>query len=185
MGKLVAFEWLSADGVFDANYMQEWFFPYDSPERRKFIKETYLQADALLMGRNTYEMLATYWAELEDDAQDGLAGTLTHLPKFIASDGGAVADWGETTMLKGDVEAEIEKLKGKMGTIMIIGSAMLAESLAKAGLIDEYKLLVHPFVMGTGRHFFSEGMKTPMQMTGVKELDQGTITIDYRVKKAE
>jgi dihydrofolate reductase len=182
MGKLVAFEWVSADGVFDANNMDQWFFPYDSQKRREAIKETYQQADAFLMGRATYEMLAPYWAELPDDDKDGLAGVLTHTPKFVTSDGSVVAEWGDTTMLKGDIEAEVKRLKGKTGTLMIIGSAKLAESLAQAGLIDGYKLLVQPFIMGSGRHFFGGGMKTPLELAEVKELDQGILLLDYRVK---
>ncbi len=182
MGKLVAFEWVSVDGVFDADNMDQWFFPYDSAERRTFIKETYQQADVFLMGRTTYEMLAPYWAGLPDDDKDGLAGVLTHTPKFVASDGTMVADWGETTLLKGDVEAEVKKLHNKGGTIMIIGSATLAESLAKAGLMDEYQLLIQPFIMGAGKSFFRKGMKTPVELAVVKELDQGMLLLHYRVK---
>lgn len=183
MGKVTAFEWVSVDGVFDANNMDQWFFPYDSAERRKFIKQTYQQAGAFLMGRTTYEMLAPYWAELPDDDKDGLAGVLTHTPKFVASDGAQVADWGDTTILEGDIIAEVKKLQHKIDNIMIIGSAKLTDSLARAGLIDEYKLLVQPFVMGSGRQFFSEGMKTPVQLAEVKELDQGILLLHYRVKK--
>jgi dihydrofolate reductase len=183
MGKLVVFEWMSVDGVFDAELMGEWFFPYDSVERRKSIKETYQEANALLMGRTTYEMLAPYWASLDDEDKDGLAGVLTNTPKFVASNGGSVADWGDTTILRGDIEAEIRKLKGTYKNVMIIGSAKLADSLARAGLIDEYKLLIQPFVMGTGRHFFGEGMKAPVQLIEAKELDQGILLLHYRVKK--
>jgi dihydrofolate reductase len=183
MGTLLAFEWLSADGVFDANNMDEWFFPYDSAERRAVIKAAYQQADVLLMGRSTYEMLAPYWSGLPDEDKDGLAGVITHTPKFVASDGQVVAKWGETTLLKGDVEAEVEKLKGTVGTVLIIGSATLAESLARAGLVDGYKLLVQPFIMGTGRRFFSDAMKTPVELAGVKECGQGILLLDYRVKR--
>lgn len=183
MGKLVAFEWISIDGVFDADYMDEWFFPYNSAGRQKIIKTTYQQADAFLMGRNTYEMLAPSWSAMSDDDMDGVAGVLTNTPKFVASSGSAIADWGETTILEGDVVAEVKKLKDKMGAVMIIGSAELADSLAAAGLIDEYKLLVQPFVMGTGRKFFSEGMKAPVKLVEVKELDQGILLLDYQVKK--
>lgn len=182
MGNLIAFEWLSADGVFDADIMDEWFFPYDSQERRKLIKDTYKDADALLMGRNTYEMLAPYWSRLPDDAEDGIAGVLTHTPKFVASDGDIVANWGETTMLNDDVEAEIKKLKQKIDNILIIGSATLSESLAQAGLIDEYKLLVQPFIMGTGRRFFSEGMKTPVRLVKIEQLNPDLLLLDYQVK---
>lgn len=183
MGNLVAFEWTSVDGVFDADLMGDWFFPYDSAERRKTIKEVYQQADAFLMGRATYEMLAPYWASLPDDDKDGLAGVLTHTPKFVASSGPEVAKWGETHLIKTDIEAEIRKLKQTNKNIMIIGSAKLADSLARAGLIDEYKLLVQPFVMGTGRQFFGEGMKAAVQLSEVKKLDQGILLVDYQVKK--
>lgn len=183
MSKLVAFEWMSIDGVFDANSMDEWFFPYDSAVRRQAIKETYEGADAFLMGRTTYEMLAPYWSELPDDDKDGLAGVLTHTPKFIFSDGSSVADWGNTTILKGDVEDEVKKLKNEFGNIMIIGSAILAESLARVGLIDEYKLLVQPFIMGSGRQFFSEAMQTPLKLTSVNTIDQNVVLFHYRVEK--
>ena len=183
MGKIIAFEWISVDGVFDANNMEQWFFPYNTPARQQFIKETYQQADAFLMGRTTYEMLAPHWSQLSDKEERGVAGILTHTPKFIVSDGSAVADWGDTTIIKGDVEAEVKKLKHDVENIMIIGSSTLAESLAEAGLIDEYKLLVHPFIMGTGQSFFREGMKTPMQLAEVKKLDQDLLLLHYRVKK--
>ncbi|BDA78171.1 riboflavin biosynthesis protein RibD [Leptospira kobayashii] len=183
MGNVVAFEWLSGDGVFDADFMEEWFFPYDSPERRKFIKETYREANAFLMGRNTYEMLAPYWSQLPDEDMDGLAGVLTHTPKFIASHGPQVAHWGDTTILKGDIKAQVKKLKSEVSNIMIIGSATLAESLAQVGLIDEYKLLVQPFIMGTGKRFFTESMKTPLELVEVKKLHQDMVLLHYRVKK--
>ena len=182
MGSLVAFEWVSLDGVFDASNMEDWFFPYDSRERRMVIKETYQQADAFLMGQTTYEMLAPYWSELPDNDKDGLARVLTHTSKFIASDGDVIADWGSTTILKGDIEDEIKKLKNGHKSVLIIGSATLAGSLAQAGLIDEYKLLVQPFIMGTGRQFFSEEMKAPLQLADVKTVDQDILLLHYRVK---
>jgi len=183
VGKLVAFVWMSIDGVFDADYMGEWFFPYDTASRRKFIKETYAEADALLMGRTTYEMLASYWSPLSDEEQDGIAGVLTHTPKFIASSGEVIAQWGETTLLQGDVEAEVKKLKQENGKIIIIGSAILAKSLASAGLIDEYKLLIPPAIVGEGKQFFSKEMKAQVQLSGLETLDENTVLVDYAVKK--
>ena len=163
--------------------MGEWFFPLDSLERRKFIKQTYQGADALLIGRTTYEMLAPYWAGLPDDENDGLAGVLRHMPKYVVSDGAIVAEWGDTTILKGDIEAMIKKLKHEVGNIMIIGSSALAESLAEAGLMDEYMLFVQPFIMGSGKTFFRKGMKTPVELVEVKKLNQGILFLHYQVKK--
>src|SRR5208337_715668 len=65
--KLVVSEWVTLDGVFDANTMEQWFNPYDSINRQKYIKETVLKVDAFLFGRTTYEMLAPYWSSLKDD----------------------------------------------------------------------------------------------------------------------
>ena len=182
MGKLVAFEWVSVDGVFDASNMDEWFFPYDSKERRKAIKETYQQADAILMGRKTYEMLAPYWAGLPDDDKDGLAGVLTHTPKFIASSGNIVANWGDTSILGEDVENKIKKLKNEHKNILIIGSATLTGTLAQIGLMDEYKLLVQPFIVGAGRQFFDEKMKTGLQLAGIEKVGQDVLLLHYRIK---
>ena len=181
MGSLIAFEWVSVDGVFDAAHMEDWFFPYDSLERREFIKETYRQADVFLMGRTTYEMLSPYWAQLPDDAQDGLAGVLTHTPKYVTMDKPVTTPWGETTTIAGDIAAEVKELKREVGTVMIIGSATLTESLARVGLVDEYKLFVQPFVMGIGRQLFGAGMKTPLELVEAKELDRGTLLLHYRV----
>jgi len=169
---------MSVDGVFDAANMNKWFFPFDS----RFIKKTYESADALLMGRVTYEMLAPYRSPLSDDQQDGLAGTLKNKPKFIASSGSKVADWGDTTLISDNVEEAVKELKSKIGNI-IIGSAKLAESLAKASLIDEYKLLVTPVIAGNGRHFFSEEMKTQMELDKFDTLDQNTLLLNYKVLK--
>lgn len=182
MGTLVAFEWMSLDGVFDADTMENWFFPYDSRERRLAIKETYQQADALLMGRNTYEMLAPYWSSLADDDKDGLAGVLTHTPKFIVSSGDIVADWGETTILE-DAEESVRKLKTEHKNIMVIGSAMLATSLAQAGLIDEYILLVQPHIAGTGRHFFNEAMQAPLKLLKTRTINDELLLLNYSVNK--
>lgn len=78
MGKLVVFEWMSLDGVFDAETMGEWWEPYDSDDRQRCIQDTYLHTDAFLMGRQTYEMLGPHWSSLGDDeAGASLASSTT------------------------------------------------------------------------------------------------------------
>jgi len=85
MGTLMAFEWMSADGVFDASSMGEWWDPYNSPSRQECIKQTYGQVDGFLMGRTTFEMLEPYWSQLTDQAMGGVAGILTHTQKYVVS----------------------------------------------------------------------------------------------------
>jgi dihydrofolate reductase len=184
VGKLTAFEWVSLDGVYDAESMHQWFFPYDSLERRKFILGTYEQSDGLLIGRATYEMLAPYWSSLADEDQDGLAGVLRRKPKYVATNEHFPWNWGTTTFFSGDTPSEVEKLRGRVPNLLLIGSRTLARDLAASGLIDEYKLLVQPFIMGTGERFFDETIPTPLRLLGVQELDQGMLLVHYAVEKS-
>lgn len=181
MGILAAFEWLSLDGVYDADSMHQWFFPYDSLERRKFILRTYERSDALLMGRTTYEMLAPYWSSLADGEQDGLAGVLRRKPKYIASNDPDMSDWGTTTFFSGDTLSEVEKVKKEVSNLALVGSGTLANTLAQSHLIDEYHLLVQPYIMGSGRKFFTENLQAPVRLLNVEKLDQGMLFLQYKV----
>ena len=127
-------------------------FPYDSPERRAHIKEGLERSDAYLLGRVTYEMLAPYWSELPDEAEEGIAGLLNHLQKYVVSSSLARADWQPSSIIRGDVEETITQLKQQPGKdILIDGSATLVRSLMAKDLIDEYRLLVAAHDDGNGQ----------------------------------
>src|SRR6266568_8982994 len=161
MRKLVVSEWVTLDGVFDADTMDQWFTPYDSIDRQKYIKETVLASDAFLFGRATYEMLAPYWSRLKDNEMGGVAGKLNSAPKYVVSSKLKKAEWNNSTIIKENVVKEIIKLKQQPGQeIQIEGSATLVQSLMGADLIDEYRLLVHPIIMGSGKRLFKDGMVT-------------------------
>jgi dihydrofolate reductase len=84
MRKLVVSAWITLDGIFDADIMQEWFFPFNSTAKDEYIRDSILQADALLVGRTTYEMLASYWPfQLNDD--NGPASKINSMKKFVVS----------------------------------------------------------------------------------------------------
>ena len=84
MRKLIVSAWITLDGVFDADTMNEWFIPYDSVERQNYIREGVLAADLILLGRTTYEMLAPYWSSLKNNEM-GIAAKLNSVPKAVVS----------------------------------------------------------------------------------------------------
>ena len=137
MRKLVVSEWVTLDGVFDADTMDQWFNPYDSIDRQQCIKETVLASDAFLFGRATYEMLAPYWSSLKDNEMEGVAGKLNSAPKYVVSSTLKKAEWNNSTIIKESVVGEITKLKQQPGQeIQIEGSASLVQSLMEAHLLS-------------------------------------------------
>jgi dihydrofolate reductase len=110
MRQLVVSEWVTLDGVFDADIMEQWFNPYHSDDRAEYIKETILASDAILLGRATYEMLAPYWSSLWNNEM-GIADRLNSLPKYVVSSTLKKAEWNNSTIIKENVMEEITKLK--------------------------------------------------------------------------
>jgi dihydrofolate reductase len=176
--KLVVSEWMTLDGVFDADTMKEWFEPYDSPERQNYIRENVLTSDAFLVGRVTYEMLASYWPNQKNNEM-GIADRLNSAPKYVVSSTLKKAEWNNSTIINEDVVEEVTKLKQQPGqNILMFGSATLVQSLMEADLIDEYRFLVHPTIMGAGKRFFKDGMvATKLKLVKTKILDSG-VTLD-------
>jgi dihydrofolate reductase len=181
MGKLIVSEWLTLDGVFDGSTMAQWFTPFDSEDRRKYIVDTMLACDAILFGRTTYEMLAPYWSLLKNN-EDGLADKINSVHKYVVSSTLKKADWNNSTIIKENVIEEITKLKQQPSReIHIEGSATLVQSLIEANLIDEYRFLVHPIIIGSGKRFYKEGMNTTgMKIIKTKTLDKGVVLLCYQ-----
>jgi dihydrofolate reductase len=185
MPKIVATEWMTLDGVFDANTMQEWQAPYDSPQRQKFIQNNILSADGFLLGRITYQMLAPYWSAMKKNEM-GVAEKLNSAPKYVVSRTLKKGDWNNSTIIKDNVVQKIRELKAKPGnSILIMGSATLVQSLMGADLIDEYRFLVHPTIMGSGARFFREGMQaTKLKLVKSEALSLGVISLILQPAKA-
>jgi dihydrofolate reductase len=178
MRKLVVSEWMTLDGVFDADTMKEWFEPYDSEDRQNYIKENVLTSDAFLVGRVTYEMLASYWPNQKNNEM-GVADRLNSAPKYVVSSTLKNAEWNNSTIINEDVVEEVTKLKQQPGQdILMFGSATLVQSLMEADLIDEYRFLVHPTIMGGGKRFFKDGMfATKLKLVKTETLNSG-VTLD-------
>jgi dihydrofolate reductase len=180
MRKLVVKEWMTLDGVFDAETMDQWWNPYDSTERQKYIMEVYSRGDVYLLGRTTYEMLWPFWSTQTDD--EGPGRLLNRMKKYVVSTTLQTAPWKESTIIKGNVVEEITNLKHQPGKDIIIdGSVSLVHSLMGTDLIDEYQFLVLPMIMGRGRRFFTDGMPpTKLRLVDSKMLRFGVLALTYQ-----
>jgi len=166
--KLTLTEFLSLDGVSQGPGSPEedtsdgftqggWLVPHIDDA---FIRQTAAwlgEADALLLGRRTYDSFARDWPKITD-REDPFTEKMNGLPKYVATHSLAKADWVPTTILSGDILAQVAQLKGQPGRdLQIHGSARLGQSLLAAGLIDELRLVIAPVVVGNGRRLFPVG----------------------------
>lgn len=184
MRKLVVSAWVTLDGVFDADTMEQWEIPYNSDDKVEHIRQGILASDAMLVGRTTYEMLAAYWPTKRNNEM-GFADKVNSMPKYVVSSTLKKADWNNSTIIKDNVVQEITKLKQQPGhDILLTGSATLVQSLMKTDLIDEYQFLVHPIVMGSGKRAFKDGMvTTKLKLVKTKTFSSGVILLRYQPEK--
>src|SRR4051812_27747924 len=182
MRKLWVKAWLTLDGVFDADTMNHWWPPtdesaVDAAKRIAYVLEEYSEGDIYLLGRTTYEMLWPGWST--QTTGDGPGPILNRMRKVVVSTTLTEAPWQDSTILRDNVVEEIARLKQESGgDIIIDGSATLVRSLQGTGLIDEYRFLVEPFVMGPGRRFFAEGMPaTKLRLLDSRTLGSGTLAL--------
>jgi dihydrofolate reductase len=180
MRKLIVKEWMSLDGVIDSNSMNEWYLPFHSEERADIIRNTIIESDTMIYGRETYEMLASYWPSLKNNEM-GVADKLNQVKKYVVSTTLKKADWGNTSIISKNVIDEIRQLKSGPGKqIMIDGSAALVHSLMPSGLIDEFQFLVHPYFMGQGKNFYRIAAgKIPLYLKEVKEINLGVVFLRF------
>ncbi|HEV8545213.1 MAG TPA: dihydrofolate reductase family protein [Candidatus Limnocylindrales bacterium] len=177
MRKIVAGLFVSLDGVMEAP--ETWHFPYFNDEMGEAVASQMAAADAMLLGRRTYEEFAAYWADKGSDVE--LADQMNDTPKLVASTTLTTVDWKNSTLIEGDVADELRRLKEGPGKdIAITGSATLVRSLLRAGVLDELRLLVHPIVVGSGRRLFeSEEERIPLKLVDSKTFSTGVLYLTY------
>jgi dihydrofolate reductase len=160
MGRIVVTEFISLDGVIEAPGGGEdykyggWTFEIDrGDEGNQFKLDETMESAALLLGRRTYEGFAAAWPE-----RDGaFADKFNTMPKYVVSSTLRDPEWTNSTVLSGDLVAEITKLTEEQdGDIVVHGSAQLVQSLIDNDLVDELRLMVFPVVLGTGKRLFAE-----------------------------
>jgi dihydrofolate reductase len=153
MRKLVVSMFVTLDGVMEAP--GKWSFPYWNDEIARFKAEEMRSSDLLLLGRVTYQGFAAAWPAMT--AEQG-ADQMNGMRKVVVSTTLTEALWKNSMLLKENVEAEIAKLKEQPGQdILVYGSADLLQTLMQHDLVDEYRLLVYPIVLGSGKRLFREG----------------------------
>jgi dihydrofolate reductase len=184
--KIVVTEYVSLDGVIEDPVGMEnsglgnWTGPFSrGPAGDRFKLEELFTADALLFGRTTYEAFATAWPHIKDEA--GYADRMNKLPKYVASSTLKSASWGETTIWNGDLAAATKALKAGEGDgeVLIYGSASIVHQLAPHGLIDEYRLMVYPTLLGAGKRLFPDGVKSQLSLAECQQLGGGIVLMRY------
>ena len=149
----------------------------------EIIQAQILDADAILLGRVTYEIFAASWP-MRTNNEFGVADKLNSMPKFVVSSTLDRVEWNNSKLITGNVLEEITKLKQQSSGIMaIIGSASLIGSLMKYELIDEYRLMVHPVVLGCGKRLFSEGINLALRLVDTNVLSSGVVLLRYQADK--
>jgi dihydrofolate reductase len=189
MGKIVATEFISLDGVIEdpggsEDYVHGgWTFEIDRGEEGNAFKLGELEeAEAQLLGRVTYEGFAAAWPEREGDPDmGGFAKKMNTMPKYVYSTTLGSADWQNTTVLAGDFATDIAKVKEEVdGVILVAGSARLVGGLIAADLLDELRLMVFPVALGGGKRLFADdGRKVPLSLTDARTVGAGIQLLTY------
>ena len=191
--KVVVSEYVSVDGVMEAPGGGEefehggWTFQFDrGSEGDEFKLEELLASDALLLGRVTYEGFAAAWPSMTDD--EGFADKMNSMPKYVVSTTlEEPLEWNNSTLIKDNVADEVTKLKQEPGgDILVYGSAQLVHMLMKHNLVDEYRLMTFPIILGSGKHLFGETSDTTtLQLVDTKTVGSGIVISTYAPESEE
>ena len=186
MGKIVVTEFVSVDGVIEDPGGAEdfehggWSLQIDRGEDgERFKLDETLAADALLLGRVTYQGFANAWPSREG----AFADKFNSMPKFVVSTTLDQPEWNNSTVISGDVATEVTKLKERFANdVLVEGSARLVNSLKELDLVDEYRLMVFPIVLGKGKRLFADGGDlTPLKLTEAKPVGPvGVVVLTYQ-----
>jgi dihydrofolate reductase len=172
--KIVVTEFLSVDGVMEE---PAWTFPYWNDEIAKFKGEESSASDALLLGRVTYQGFAAAWPESKDEGAD----YFNSVRKYVVSNTlEEPLEWTNSTLIKANIVEEITNLKQQDGKdITVHGSATLVQALMQHDLVDRYRLLVYPVVLGKGKRLFKEGIPATLKLLGSQSFSSGVVALVY------
>ena len=176
MGKIVSNFFIALDGVVESP--DKWHFPYFNDEMGAVISRGVETSDAFLMGRKLYEEWSSYWPNQSDDVP--FASFINNIPKYVVSNSLDKATWNNTTVVSGDVAAQLRDIKARTtGDIGISGSATLVRWLLTNNLVDELALLVHPIAVGHGQRLFEDTPTIPLRLLGQETLKTGVLHLRY------
>lgn len=157
-----------------------WLVPHADPDMGATMVEIFEEADAFLLGRVTYDIFAAYWPKMTDPA-DPVASRLNRLPKFVASRSRSDFPWGPVAAVRDPVR-DVPALKARFsGEVQVHGSGNLAQTLIRHDLVDVYRLLTFPVVLGTGKRLFAEGaVPATLKLVAARTTSTGVVVATYR-----
>jgi dihydrofolate reductase len=188
MRKLIVTEFITLDGVMEDPGGAEgferggWAFQFDrGPQGDKFKIDELMASDALLLGRVTYDGFAAAWPSRTGEFADKMNNT----PKYVVSTTLEHPAWSNTTVINSNVAEEIAKLKAMPGKdILVAGSGRLVSNLMQLDLVDVYRLMVFPIVLGKGKRLFTEGLEPrALQLIEATPVGGGVLTLIYQVER--
>lgn len=173
MRAIVVTEFVSLDGVMEH---PAWTFPYWNDEIARFKGDETDAADALLLGRVTYEGFAAAWPDSEDEG----APYMNSVAKYVVSTTLTSAEWNNTSLIRDDVVETIRQLRAQPGKdILVYGSATLVQTLMQNDLVDRYRLLVYPVVLGAGKRLFHAGTTATLKLVSTQSFSSGVVGLIY------
>ena len=182
MRKLSVFNNVTLDGYFtDSHSDMSWAHKND-PEWNSFTAENASGGGVLLFGRITYDLMASFWPTKQAlEMMPTVAEQMNNLPKVVFSRTMDNPSWNNTRLVKNNIAAEVRQMKNETGPGMVImGSGTIVSQLTQEGLIDEYQIVVHPIILGSGRTMF-EGVndKVALRRTRTRTFDNGNVFVCY------
>jgi dihydrofolate reductase len=187
MGKLVVSEFISLDGVIEDPGGSEgtpnggWAFRFPTPDGERFKARELDDADVQLLGRVTYDGFAAAWPSMEEQTGD-FGKKMNAMPKYVVSTTLTDPTWQNTTVIAGDVAERVAELKATVaGDILVAGSASLVDTLRRHDLVDEYRLMVHPIVLGSGKRLFAgDAPVGALTLVGTEKAGPDVVIMTYR-----
>ena len=193
MSRVVVTEFVSIDGVMEDPGGAEgtaqggWAMKFNrGPEGDRFKADELFASDALLLGRVTYQGFAAAWPGRTDEA--GFADKMNRMRKYVVSATlpDADASWNNTKVIRSDAAGEIAKLKAQAGgDILVAGSGRLVRMLIDHDLVDEYRLMVYPIVLGSGKRLFESQTTAKLRLTSAKTAGDGVLMLTYQPERAK
>lgn len=190
MRKIVVTEFVTLDGVMEDPGGAEkskhggWAFQFNrGPEGDKFKFDELLASDALLLGRVTYQGFAAAWPSIKDES--GFADRMNGISKYVVSTTLQQAGWNNSHLIKSQVVEQVSKLKTMPGQdILVAGSGQLVRTLMQHDLVDEYRLMVYPVILGGGKRLFQDGSDPrALRLVEAKPVGSGILTLVYRPER--
>ena len=180
MGRLVVNNAMSVNGAFEAPSPDEWLVL--DPDSNNVSLEQFIVADAMVLGRKTYEGLAAVWPQLVDDPMLGtFADRLNSMPKYVASRTLREPLAWNATLLNGDLAESVTAVKDRHdGTLIVSGAGELAHGLVTLGLVDEFWFWVSPYLWAAGPRIFDGVGPVPLQLIGSTTFPSGVLRLAYR-----